>query len=338
MPGIAIIIGAGASWDCANASTGRINDAFRPPLVGELFQNRNGFNDILNKYPKARALSGRIRDGLAAGRGLEDILREISQAPQETSRSQYFQVPLYLQELLGEVSAHFISAGGSKFDTMVAALDESGYDNILYVTLNYDIFMERALRDRYDVRFRDINDYCPDGRDWALIKLHGSVTWGQRLLNGSITNPGSPFEMTMEGEPQLDDKVIVLRGYAGRERIKDDAFYYPSLAVPLGVKDLACPESHVRTMLRRIEDCSTILMVGFSALDQHILENFKRFKGVTRIGIVNEDAVRAREVLKRCRPYNACFKVVVPDEVIFDRGFGDFVSSGKLRTFLSVTP
>ncbi len=60
----------------------------------------------------------------------------------------------------------------------------------------------------------------------------------------------------------------------------------------------------------------------------------KMFKNVKRIGIVNENAENAQKVLGRCKPYNACFNNVVPGDVIFDGGFGDFVGSGKLRRFL----
>ena len=43
------------------------------------------------------------------------------------------------------------------------------------------------------------------------------------------------------------------------------------------------------------------------------------------------------ETYKRFKIANRAFAVSVPEDVIYPMGFGQFVSSGKLKNFLSVT-
>lgn len=336
MPGIAVIVGAGASHDCADSSTGQINGDFKPPLANQLFENRGRFNQILNQYPGARALSARIRSELAPQtKGLEDILRDIEGDKDVYTRRQYVEVPPYLQELLGDVSHAFIIAGGNYYDTLVADIQHSRYEHFLYITVNYDLFLDRALTGfYYDHPLNDVADYCASGSKWALVKLHGSVNWGRRALNATLNQRDAQFSLALSGDLTLDSRIVLLPGYKGGGRVVSDQFYYPSMAPPIGAKELACPPQHLDAMTSRLRDCSALLLIGFSALDSHVLEMFRLCDKAKTVRFVNESADAGRRALHRCQPHNACFNNLVPDDVIYGLGFARFVRDGRLRDFL----
>lgn len=159
---LTVVLGAGASSDCTDVSIGDVASDWKPPLVAELFANRSSFNAILNKYPKARGLSGEIRQRAADGEGLETVLLDLSSAREIPVRKQFRHIPLYLQELLGETTTHYLQTGSSWFHTLVTAIERSEYERVLHVTVNYDTYLEWALRDFYDVDFTTLSQYWSD--------------------------------------------------------------------------------------------------------------------------------------------------------------------------------
>lgn len=54
-------------------------------------------------------------------------------------------------------------------------------DAVTFVSLNYDdIFDQRLVTpDPLD----SLERYLGPGKNWALVKLHGSINWGRRVLN-----------------------------------------------------------------------------------------------------------------------------------------------------------
>ena len=139
---LTILIGAGASYDCAGGVTGETATDYQPPLVEQLFEPKPTFDAVLSKYTRARALSATIRSRVAAGESLEEVFRDLASESSMFLRRQYWQVPLYLQELLGEVSSHFIRSGGSHFDLLIGEAERSTYDEILYVTVGVQTFVD----------------------------------------------------------------------------------------------------------------------------------------------------------------------------------------------------
>jgi hypothetical protein len=63
--------------------------------------------------------------------------------------------------LLWTVSESFVISGGTKYDTLVRNLLTSEVDQVLFFTLNYDLFLERAISNFDDARFASMDDYCP---------------------------------------------------------------------------------------------------------------------------------------------------------------------------------
>jgi hypothetical protein len=303
-------------------------------LVQELFANRTTFNPILLKYPKAAALSGLIRDQVLT-RSIEDVLRELSAVPQLTVQRQVWEIPLYLQELLGEVGEYFAPGGaGTRYDTLVHLIDRSAYDSVLYITVNYDRFLERALERFYDVSFNNIYSYCEPGRKWSLVKLHGSVNWGRRLQNGSVENG----VLTIKGESlDLAGDIEVLRGHQHSHRVRDVAYYYPSLAIPIGGKEeFACPAAHLQVMDRQLRECSGFIFIGFSCLDSHVINRFAQVPRFSRLEMVNGTHAFGRSAYTKLAAASPVFDGCRPEDVTTNFGFREFVRDGRLQAFLSV--
>jgi hypothetical protein len=99
---LVVVIGAGASHDCASDPAKRREDR-RPPLVKDLFGK--DFDYLLGRYPLAQAAADEIRQAIDPeskdALQLEDYLREQMRDSTDSYTSlRYRQIPLYLQDLL----------------------------------------------------------------------------------------------------------------------------------------------------------------------------------------------------------------------------------------------
>lgn len=328
-----MILGAGASFDCADIHSGGVNVEYRPPLVRNLFEDNSAFNPILAKYPKVSALAGMLRNRLASGEGLEDVLREFSQVTELPRRKQYRQVPLYLQELLGEVGEHFIGSGGTAYNQLVWDLEGSKYERIIYVTLNYDLFLERALETLYDVTFDSMEAYTNYPR-WTLVKPHGSVLWGREVLNAKpVTGTAAQVLDVVDEDLRLADEITILKTHHDVGRLGNGRIFYPALSIPEGGKELfSCPPSHLETLTAVLPNCQDFLVIGFSGLDTHVLRLLKTVRAVNNFAIVNGSGQAAAETLGRFAQQNGLFNRGVC--LASDSGFTAFLEQRHFKTFL----
>jgi hypothetical protein len=330
-----VIVGAGASHDSVDANNTLVNLDYQPPLTRDLFKGTQTFAPILHKYRHAMALSARIRDRLHSGDQLETILNDLATNPNDYLRKQFWEVPLYLQELIGEVSEHFAPIGSTRYYDLVCAIEESQYDRVLYVTTNYDLFLEHALETLYRHRFVDISSYCLADAKWRFVKLHGSANWGKRLLNGTLIDG----RLSVSGPNlELDTDILLLTGHHGTARNPGpDKYYYPALAAPVGTKDgFVCDPGQLDLLRRRIRTCSGLLVVGFSGLDRHVLELFEDAKQVRRFGFVTERLEAGKQVFDRFAVHMPALNAYTPEDLIYRDGFARFVRSGDLNGFLAV--
>lgn len=317
-----------------------LRNEFQPPLVEELFSPRpRSFNPILNKYPRARALSSYILSKLAQGKSLETILRELESDKNPNVRKQFWQVPLYLQELMGEVTAHYFVSGGTKFEELALCIERSNYDEVLYITLNYDLFMENALRGLYGIIFNNLNSYVQN--KWALVKLHGSVDWGRRIQNqdDGRQNDLMAFLDSIEAELVLGDEIVWLPGYQLRGRIHEGRFYYPALALPIADKSsFSCHPSLVERTRAFFNSCQDYLFIGFSARDLHVLQLLSHAPRVRKFALVSGSEHAARQAIENIAAMNHQFDLGdrFPNAPkALQMGFREFVSSGELERFLA---
>jgi hypothetical protein len=249
-------------------------------------------------------------------------------------KKQVWAVTFYLQELLWTVSENFVISGGTKYDTLVQRLLTSKVDQILFFTLNYDLFLDEAISNFDDVRFLSMDDYCPATKKWSLIKAHGSVNWGRQLLNGrSDTQEPDLLLGSLQNEPNLSEEVEVLKvrlsDVQNYQRSIDNKPLFPALALPAtGEKDFVCPKQHLEKTEKFLADCKNFLFVGFSGLDPHILELFAKSSAIERTVIVNGSKAAGDTLNTKLCSVNSAFKSAYFSRVgalVFDGGFRAFM-------------
>ena len=331
---LTVVVGAGASRSCAGAGA-ELNQRYTPPLTQGLFEAIPPFAAILDKYPGAMALSDEIRTR-TRDQSVEDVLQSIAELQDIETQRQYWQVPLYLQELLGDVSANFIVHGPTKFDRLVSEIHRSKYQEVLYLTLNYDLFLEKALVKLYpniDPRFEKFVDYLPENLPWSLVKVHGSVTWGRRVKNSleGGTEDAVIRVNTLAAAPDFDEEVVMLRSYL--ERFRGHQFYYPALAVPLkgGGKKFVCPSAHEEHARRFVARCSNFLILGFGALDNDVLELLSMVTHLRNPYVVDRNREEAINTLGRISRVSMGFSKLTPVDVTFQGDFSQFVDRDLAR-------
>lgn len=315
-----------------DADLGDFDQAYRPPLASELFDKRPAFGRILAKYPKAESLSARIRTDIGRGRGVEEVLRSMAADPRVEVRRMFYEVPLYLQELIGTVSEKYVTSGGTRFDVLIDALSASDRPYVL-ISLNYDLFVERALRNFYGVDFVATTDYCSPGRRWQFIKLHGSVNWGRVLVNGGPSDR-KRFPDLSGQSIELRGEACVVPGHDDSARWHKEEFHYPELAVPIGDRDgFVCPGEHCSIMTEALSKCGTLLNIGFSGRDRHVLEAIAkhRYSYYCFVNGPAEEGYKAAEMFKRAAGIS-----FANEDVTFSGGFKQFVASGRLNEMVAI--
>ena len=334
---LTVILGAGSSHDCLGTGAEANDKCYYPPLVKDLFDPQ--YARWLSHYPLAETLSDEIRTKVLRGQNLETVLRSFAQENNIDVKRQYWEVPLYLQELFGEASQNFLRSGSTKFSWLVRDIALSDYTKVLYLTLNYDLFLEKALEKQHRVQIKKICDYVQSSRKWSVVKIHGSVRWGKRVENGAVgLSSATQVLNALEEEPDLAGEITVLEGHKDGQRFIDGYLYYPALAVPLEGKDeFVCPNEHVDFARRFLEGCTDFLVIGFSAKDAHVLELLGSVPTVERLKVVSEKLDAAQDTLDllavQAHPgFGAAANAASP------LGFGGFLNAGELSAFLSLGP
>lgn len=340
---LTVVLGAGASYDCRHKDDGVSHGELQPPLAAGLFDRNSSFEAILGHYPGAESLSEEIRAGQRGNKGLEDILRDLSTRPSPEARAHYFEIALYLRELLGAISAKYIVSGSTKFTRLVRALNEWSYGNeneTLFLTLNYDTLLEREIKFVHQVGINSMDDYIRRDRSWCLVKLHGSCDWGYQVspTNQGFSNWSNWVRKNLDVLDE-DREVVFLNGYQPGITVSRSGLYYPALAVPLGeLKTHVCPVGHSVLARQFISECNEYLIVGMSAEDESICELLNEATRVDHLTIVNGPSeAQGLAAYKRIRDIAVQFRSLDETGRLTNAqcGFSTFIDDGGLSRILA---
>ena len=139
---LVVILGAGASRGClGNGIAGHANNQWLPPLAKELFDQR--FDPLLRGFIRLAAHLDDVRTVLSSeDSNFEKCLQDFYRSAERSGDRWPLDIPLYLRELLWTVSDEYLE-GSSKYDTLVQRALGSSFEKVMFLNLNYDLFVER---------------------------------------------------------------------------------------------------------------------------------------------------------------------------------------------------
>lgn len=274
-----VILGAGASYDVHNGVVPVTNASLRPPLARELFEDR--FWNWRSVYPGAEVLGavlGRMALTQSAPFNLEERLTEYANNSDRRTRRAFKDIPPYLRDIVTAVSAAYVPSPSSYIVLAQRLLRDETHE-IMFVSLNYDTLLEKALV-KYDsgLVFESTDDYIAAGRQAHLVKIHGSCNWGVPIpRTGGQDDPRVGWPIALEEfEPTGQSPKLIVVNDAGSPshdwRGPDGRILYPRLTAPLLDKTLCCPEEHTEALQNFMADCHKFLIIGTSWLDRDLLD------------------------------------------------------------------
>ena len=333
---LAIILGAGASHDLMGPAPEMFNQELEPPLTKDLFtSSRHVFQTILEQYPDALTLAATIRHRNRT-EPLEVILRSLRDSTDEHIARQFRQVPLYLQHLFGEISEQY-TPNPENYTYLVSQVLIFA-EKVAFVTLNYDLLLEQAIKAVTAASIADLRAYVEPSQKWMLVKLHGSVNWATRVvggMEGAIATPEgvlSAVRALAVGQA-IDGQLEVIDDHSDRwDHQTERDLLYPAIAVPVEDKyEYVCPADHLDELRAFLEACENFLFIGVSGKDKDLLE---LLRDSVKVG-------RETTIVSWSEPSKVYRRIQAGAPQLFRRGdnsleggFGQFISSGALDDFL----
>lgn len=347
MKKLTVILGAGASASInqlASFESDYIDNAqFKPPLTNNIFNAGRIPNNILTQYPLALVLSSDIVRKIKQnknGIGLEQILKQyqetIEKNGQDFIRRQFLQIPLYLNNLFGEVGENFTKRPDEYNILVNLVLDK--VDKVLFLTTNYDTLLEIPLGNIFDFDFANEDQYIND--KWSLVKIHGSTNWYRRFRQFSLPpelNEASYLKMLANTSYplQLEDQITVLSRPSFKNRFMSNIPLYPVITVPVdGKYEINCPTKHKEKAEEFISDCENYLIIGSSGKDADLLELISKNTKKANFLIVGRNAQSVKLVQDNFQKGLSSIKESNFDVYFSENGFSDFIAKGVLDSYL----
>ena len=343
-----VVFGAGASYDSAPSQplpTHNLMDAVgddRPPLANELFEDRDMFAAILQRFPQAQPIVPRLRN-LQPGESVESVMERLqAEADRDPRRRrQLAAVRYYLQAALYDCVLAWdnkATRGVTNYKALLDAIEHtrSPDETVCLVTFNYDTMLEAALPESVGIEVRSIADYVAS-KSYKVIKLHGSVNWGLEV-EPPVDHIGAVGDERLVLE--LIDRAAALkvtdRYHVVNQRpiVRLDAQrpLVPAIALPLQRKGaFECPAEHLKTLDECLPEVRGLLVIGWRATDAPFLELLHdRGRQAIRGVVVAGTPELAREVITNLKNGLNRAGEFLPSA----GGFTDFIVQHEIETFL----
>lgn len=341
-----VVLGAGASYDMWNGLGTRAL-AYRPPLTAEMFgrydprpvDGAGDFDDrvhgaLLDTYRGAAAIAQVLAPALASGTvAIERALRTFAEHPSPASRRNFLHVPPYLRDLIHLTTTEHARIPGTHVRLVQELLEDAPHE-VLFICLNYDTLLERALTQiDPSLAMYQMSSYVAPERVTKVVKLHGSVNWvvpiGRRGDSDWLETVGTLDLAMLQRQPP---HLIADFGTCQVARLLVDGVVnhvYPKLTAPLAGKttnDVVCPADHLAAVKEFLPTAGKFLFIGTSLLDEDLVQILAEYvlTDVTFVQVVGwaEGADDAMFRLAESNPRfkNAAFKWT------FRRGFRAYLN------------
>ncbi|XKT75359.1 MAG: hypothetical protein ACJKSS_01055 [Patescibacteria group bacterium UBA2103] len=349
-----IILGAGASYDFIHEEylnpevRADWNRFGKPPLAAELFDPAR-FGSVLDKYEGAKNLAVSVLSALRMGKDLEEFMQEVASRGDHRT-SELVEMIFYLGELFQTISDKYSVLGINNYRDLIGRIKDSG-GGACIVSFNYDFLLESALGNQFQKGNHKLSDYIE--HPVQIIKIHGCCEWSYVLgpygeydaqgvaANGGVVGYLANNSKTVYGIGEFGSveksapEIIPKRNFRkdSQNRWGDPIKYYsyPALAVPMRTKHShICPESHMDALKDSLSGVEKILIIGWKAADENLLEIFKETisQPVEFTIVAGKGSTATDEIKKRISE-----KVPHSQFRIVDEGFTGFMSSNACDSF-----
>lgn len=336
-----IITGAGASHDAADQRDINVRLDFMPPLTSYLFTGGLGQRiESVNRFLISNPIAAQVgKDWRRTKQPLEEYLSDLKNNKSLMLRKRYWVVPIYLHELFLSISNAYVNSASpglpSNYASLITAIVKNGnYGQIIWLNLNYDILADYAIKQATNNALRTFEDYMNlETQDKIKIKYtkpHGSVDWFRR------NKAAIPWAEIKQGiipddfEKNLSPDIYTEHLSRGGNLAVKEIGRYPAILAPLGQYDYVCRD-HIEAIIYDLKKISSLslLCIGFSALDQDILDLIKNHvQSIKRIKIVNGNLENGKKAyLNIVRSLSGQLNSP-PDRAIFNGGFNTFINEG----------
>lgn len=315
-----VVFGAGASFDSVPSIPPSEADisprekrtySSRLPLANQLFEDRQSFAEVVQRFPNCRPAIPRLRDLQAQSieEKLEHLMSESAEYP--AAKKQLASIRYYLVAMLGECQQRWLQEAHD-VTNYLALLDRinrfRGNESVALVTFNYDTMLEKGFAE-IGLSDQDIDDYIAHPH-YKVFKVHGSINWGRYVeiagledVLGRPQNPGAVWQRMIDISDRLkitDSYVVAspLNAYA-----PNGTPIFPAIAIPVRSKShFECPEKHIKELVKLLPSVDRILVIGWRAAEEHFLRLLNEHlpKRVS-INIVAGSAKLADETLRLLR-------------------------------------
>jgi hypothetical protein len=287
MARLAIIFGAGASYDfLPDYPAGAPNDPLRAkriPLANDLFDNRPEFAAIAKDHRRLLPLLPELRN--RGGSSVEELLEDLRSLDRANRywpirQSELMAVRFYLQSAVWSAQEIMLqkSNGISNYAGLIRNIEEfrSSDDPVILITFNYDTLIEQALSVVFSqLNFSSIQDYIRRP-EYKLFKLHGSLNWGNPVLDDArlaVTGTETQVkESIIELAPQYDYEIEDFQVFDRPQVVHRGHAMLPAISIPVRTKShFSCPPEWLPLLYQRLEGVRNILVIGWSAGEDHFL-------------------------------------------------------------------
>lgn len=340
MENLLLITGAGASHDAADSREINVRPDFMPPLTSYLFTGGRGqLIESVNRFLISNPIAAQVgKDWRRAKQPLEEYLADLKNSKSLMLRKRYWAVPIYLHELFLSISNAYINSASSgvpsNYASLITAIAKNGnYGQIIWLNLNYDILADYAIKQATNNELKTFDDYMNlETQDKIKIKYtkpHGSVDWFRR------NKAAIPWAEIRQGiipdgfEQNLSTDIYTEHLSRDGNLANKEIGRYPAILAPLGQYDYVCG-GHIEAIISDLEKIPSLslLCIGFSALDQDILDLIKNHvQSVRKIKIVNGGPDNGQKAYLNIVRY--CERITIPsDKAVFNGGFTTFINEG----------